>query len=112
MLGNIILLNNAVVAGILSPLLLLAIYPRVKAAGLRYDDILAEGPARPRPVRLLGLALVVIATVAGLIAGNLLSTGQIAIPALAADPPGTRAAQVGVGLLPIIILLLIGVALL
>src|SRR5215813_14079591 len=39
LLANIIFVNNFLMALVLSPLLLLAIYPRVKQAGLRYDDL-------------------------------------------------------------------------
>ena len=110
-LGNIILVNNFAVAAVLSPLLLAALYPRVKRAGLRYDDIMTP-PRRRRRTRWLGLFLIVVATVGGLSAGNLISTGRLVLPALTTDPPGTRAAAVGVGLSPAMLLLLIGVALL
>jgi energy-coupling factor transport system substrate-specific component len=112
LLANIILLNNSVVAVVLSPLLLLAIYPRVKQAGLRHEDILVAEKASPRPLRWLGLLLVVGATVSGLVVGNMLSTGALDVPFLAGDTSPTRAYHVGVGLLPIILVLLIGVALL
>jgi energy-coupling factor transport system substrate-specific component len=110
-LANIIFFNNFVMAVVLSPLLLSALYPRVKRAALRYEDLATEPPRRGPP-RWLGLAAVVVGTVGGLIVGNLLSTGQIEIAALATNPPGTRAAQVGVGVAPFVALLLIGVLLL
>jgi hypothetical protein len=61
----------------------------------------------------LGLAVVVVATVGGMVLGNLLSTGQLHLPLLARTDVaiGTHAAAVGIGLLPVIVLLLIGVAL-
>ena len=104
-------MNNFAVAAVLSPLLLAALYPRVKRAGLRYDDIMTP-PRRRRRRRWLGLLLIVVATLGGLSAGNLISTGRLVLPALTTDPPGTRAAAVGVGLSPAMLLLLIGVALL
>lgn len=112
LLANIILLNNSVVAIVLSPLLLLAIYPRVKQAGLRYEDILTTEDTRARPVRWLGFSLVLVATVSGLVIGNLLSTGALDVPFLAADMSPTRAYHVGIGLFPFILLLLLGIALL
>lgn len=112
LLANIILLNNSVVAIVLSPLLLLAIYPRVKQAGLRHEDILVPEAGRRSPARWLGLFLIVGATIAGLVIGNLLSTGVWDVPFLAADLSPTRAYHVGIGLLPIILLMLAGVALL
>jgi hypothetical protein len=90
---------------------LLALYPRVRQAGLRYDDI-AHVPARRRAWQRVGLAVVAVATIGGFIVGNLLSTGQIEIAALATNPPGTRAAQVGVGVAPFIALIGLGILLL
>lgn len=110
-LANIIFLNNFVMAVVLSPLLLRAIYPRVKQAGLRYDD-LAEPPQPMALRRWIGLAAVVVGTLGGFVVGNLLSTGRIEIAALATHPPGPRSAQVGVGLAPFIALVLIGVLML
>jgi energy-coupling factor transport system substrate-specific component len=111
-LGNVILLNDGVVAILLAPLLLAAVYPRVKRARLRYVDILEPRRARPRWIRVTGLVLVVTAIVGGMVAGNLISTGRIELAGLSTEPPGTRAAAVGVGLSPAVIALLIGAALL
>ncbi len=111
-LANIVLLNNGVVAIALSPLLLAAIYPRVKRARLRHEDILTDVPPQRPALRRLGVVIVVAAVVGAFVVGNLISTGQLSIAQLATEPPGTRQAQVGVGLLPIIVLLLIGAALL
>jgi energy-coupling factor transport system substrate-specific component len=109
-LANIILVNNGLVAVVLSPLLLAAVYPRVKRARLRYEDILAGASTR-RPLSRLGLAVVVLSTVGALVIGNLLSTGRLVLPFLPAGT-GAHAVQVGVGLLPIMVALLIGAALL
>ena len=110
-LANIIFFNNFVMAVVLSPLLLLAIYPRVKQAGLRYDDLVSTSRGSVARRR-LGLAAVVIGVVGGLVVGNLLSTGRIEIAALVTQPPGTRAAQVGVGVAPFVALVGLGVILL
>jgi hypothetical protein len=110
-LANIIFFNNFVMAVVLSPLLLLAIYPRVKQAGLRYDDLVTTSHGSVARRR-LGLAAVVIGVVGGLVVGNLLSTGRIEIAALVSQPPGTRAAQVGVGVAPFVALVGLGVILL
>jgi len=89
-------------------LLLRAIYPRVKQAGLRYDDLATER-AQPMALRRwIGLTAVVVGTLGGFVVGNLLSTGRIEIAALATHPPGPRAAQVGVGLAPFIALVFFG----
>jgi energy-coupling factor transport system substrate-specific component len=110
-LANIVFFNNFVMAVALSPLLLLALYPRVRQAGLRYEDI-AHVRIRHRALRRTGLVIIALATIGGFVAGNLLSTGQIEIAALATDPPGTRAAQVGVGVAPFIVLIVLGTLLL
>jgi len=111
-LANIIFLNNFAMAVVLSPLLLRAIYPRVKQAGLRYDDVVTDVPRRTRLRRGVALAAVVVGTIGGFLVGNLLSTGRLEIAALATDPPGPRAAQVGFGLAPFVALVLLGVLLL
>lgn len=115
-LGNIILINNFLVAVVLTPFLLAVIYPRVKRGHLLYRDIMQQPVPRRggRATRRLGLALVVTATVAGMVLGNLLSTDQLHLPFLAPSDgaSGTHAAAVGIGLLPVMALLLIGLALL
>lgn len=112
-LGNIILINNFLVAVVLTPFLLAVIYPRVKRGKLLYRDIMPR-PPRFRWSRRLGVAIVVFATVAGMVLGNLLSSGRLALPFLAhADLTSTtRAADVGLGLIPVMALLAVGVLLL
>ncbi len=115
-LANIILINNFVVAVVLTPFLLAVMYPRVKRARLLYRDVLrrpAERTPRRRALSRFGLLLVVVATLGGMVAGNLLSTGRLNVPffAPAAMANATHNADVGFGLLPLIALLLIGVAL-
>jgi energy-coupling factor transport system substrate-specific component len=113
-LGNVILLNNCVTSIVLAPLLLSVIYPRVKRAQLRYCDILPHRRVKPRAVRRVGLCIVAVATIGGMVVGNLLSNGSLHLPFLPqADlAGGTGAAAVGFGLVPVIALLLVGVALL
>ena len=113
-LGNIIMINNFLVAVVLTPFLLRMIYPRVKRGQLLYRDVLHTPVVRSRATRRLGVVLVVVATSAGMILGNLLATGRLIVPFLssAAVAAGSNAANVGLGLLPIIALLFLGVALL
>jgi len=110
-LANIVFFNNFVMAMVLAPLLLAALYPRVRQAGLRYDDLAAPSPRAPTRLW-LGIGAVAAGVIGGMIVGNLISTGQIELAALATDPPGTRAAQVGVGVAPFVLLVLIGILLL
>jgi len=117
LLGNIILINNALVAVVLAPFLLAVIYPRVKRGQLLYRDIMRQPSSYPRTTRVrrrLGLAIVVTATVGGMVLGNLLSTGHMTLPFLpvVATASSTHAAAVGFGLAPAIALLLLGVTLL
>jgi len=111
-LGNVVLVNNFVVAVVLTPFLLAVIYPRVKRGHLLYRDLLPPAPRRPRAVRLLGLGLLVTATVAGMVLGNLLSTGALTPPLLGDGGGGTHAVAVGVGLLPVFALIVVAILLL
>jgi len=114
LLGNIVLVNNFLVAVVLTPFLLAVIYPRVKRGHLLYRDILARPHAHSRAVRRVGLALVVVAAVAGMVLGNALSLGTVQPPFLADLGGGgtTRALEVGVGLLPVLAVLGLGLLLL
>ena len=109
-LGNVILFNNFVPSMVLAPFLLSVIYPRVKRAQLLYRDILPRPPRTARWRRRVGLLLVALATVGGMVAGNLLSNGSLQLPFLthAEIAGGTGAAAVGFGLLPVIALLIVG----
>ncbi len=113
-LGNIVLFNNFASSMIFAPLLLTVIYPRVARGRLLYHHLLERRQAKSRPVRLLGLGLLTCATTGGLIAGNLLSSGRWT-PSLLVTlgwVTQTRAAEVGLGLLPFVSLACLGLALL
>lgn len=110
-LGNVVLINNFAVAVVLTPFLLAVIYPRVKRGRLLYRDLLPPRPPRPRVVRLLALGLLAAAVVAGMVLGNLLSTGTVVIPLLGAGG-GTNSLAVGLGLLPVIALIIVALWLL
>jgi energy-coupling factor transport system substrate-specific component len=112
-LANIILVNNALTAIALTPFLFAAIQPRVGKARLLYSDVGAPSPPRSASRRALGLGLLVVGTVGGMIAGNLLSSGAIGLPEFLATPGNpTRSAEVGLGLLPFLALLVLGLLLL
>ena len=114
-LGNVILFNNGVTSIVLAPLLLAVIYPRVKRGQLRYRDILSQRTreaARRAPPR---------AAHRRRRHHRRHGRRQLAVERLAAACPslpaadaagGTGAAAVGLGLVPVIALLLVGVALL
>jgi hypothetical protein len=56
---------------------------------------------------------VVLATAGGMLLGNLLSSGRLGVPFLAHPDAvtATRAADVGLGLLPVVLVLLAGIML-
>jgi len=114
LLGNIVLFNNFVSSMIFAPLLLAVIYPRVARGRLLYQNLLPAKPPKPRAVRLVGLGLLTCAVVGGLIAGNLLASGRWT-PALFVTlgwETQTKAAEVGLGVAPFIVVACIGLALL
>ncbi len=113
-LGNIILFNNFVSSMLFAPLLLAVIYPRVAKGHLLYTDLLVPAPPKRRPLRILGLALLTCATVGGLLAGNMLSSGSWT-PELFVTLgwiTETKTIEIGVGLLPFIVLACVGLLLL
>jgi energy-coupling factor transport system substrate-specific component len=113
-LGNIILFNNFVSSMLFAPLLLAVIYPRVAKGRLLYSDLLEPHPPRPRALRLFGLGLLAFATISGFVAGNLLSSGSWTPELLVTLgwTTETKTIEVGLGLLPFIVLACIGLALL
>ena len=116
-LGNIVLINNLAVSLTLGILLLSVIYPRVKRGRLLYRDVMRTRSAPHRVRGLIGLVLVAIAITAGMVIGNLLSTGEMSLSflhagrAIAADPALARMTNASIGLAPMIALLALGVAL-
>ena len=75
-LGNVIIFNNMVAAIVLAPLILAAVYPRVRAAQLLYRDVMPELNEGSRSRRLAGAAMLVVGETAAWVTGNLLSTGH------------------------------------
>jgi len=76
-LGPLILTNNAIAAVVLGPPLLYLTYPRLKALGLLYPDVLRAddlSPGRPGLDGVLAWTLVIV-PIAWVGAGTLLSTG-------------------------------------
>jgi len=76
-LGPLILTNNAIAAVVLGPPLLYLTYPRLKALGLLYPDVLRAddlSPGRPGLDGVLAWTLVIV-PIAWVGVGTLLSTG-------------------------------------
>jgi energy-coupling factor transport system substrate-specific component len=110
LLATIVLLNNLVVAAILSPLLLAVLYPRVARARLLYRDVLGPRPRLPRWRATLGVSLVVIGIVGGFGVGQLAASGQWLPPWV--DAGATARAQVGYAVPPLFLVTMLGLALL
>ena len=112
-LGNVIIFNNMLAATVLSPLILAAVYPRVRAAHLLYSDVMPEVRARRKRVRIAGLAMLVVGAFGAWLSGNLISLGYWAphfIPASFAHAPYNRAIAAVVS--PMVILAFSGMLLL
>jgi hypothetical protein len=113
MLGNVIVLNNMTAALILSPFLLIAIYPRVQKGRMLYEDVMPALKHGPSARRVAGLAMVMVGEAGAWILGNLISTGYWIPPFLPhsmAQVPYDRAIAIVVS--PMMMLAILGLALL
>jgi energy-coupling factor transport system substrate-specific component len=111
-LGNVIVFNNMASALALAPLILIAVYPRVRRGRMLYTDMMPEFRERRWAVRAGGFALLVGGEAGAWITGNLVSTGYWAPSFLSAamtQPPYDRAIAIVVS--PFIMLAVLGVAL-
>ncbi len=75
-LGNVIIFNNMLAAVVLAPLVLAAVYPRIRAGRLLYRDVMPELRERAKPVRIAGLIMLLVGETGAWLSGNLLSTGH------------------------------------
>jgi energy-coupling factor transport system substrate-specific component len=94
----LIVFNNAIMAGVLGPLLLLALYPRVKRWGLLWTEIMEPEEVSASRLQNVGNVLVWVGGIGGAVVGLILSlTG--------ASP---MAAGVGLALIPFLIVIVVG----
>ena len=109
-LGNIILVNNLLSSVVLGPILIRALGPRVERLGLVYTDLLAPEDRSEGRYRKIGLVLLWIGLVGGIVVGNLLSIGVYRAGVFAAGFTSGGAGKMGVGygLMPFILLMVIG----
>ncbi len=111
LLGNIVLINDILATMLIAPFLLTVLYPRVRRAHLLYRDILQRPANLARPRRRLALLAVVILAASGMVLGNMLSAEAVQVPWLPDNAyGGSGAMAVGLGLLPIFLLLVMAVA--
>jgi len=113
LLGNIVLVNDVLATMLIAPFLLTVLYPRVKRGHLLYRDILQRPAAVARPRRRIALLAVTALAATGMILGNLLSADAIQLPWVPATAAGGAGAlSVGLGLLPVFLLLVVALMLL
>jgi energy-coupling factor transport system substrate-specific component len=94
----LIVFNNAIMAGVLGPLLLLALYPRVKRWGLLWTEIMEPEEVSASRLKGIGNILVWVGGIGGAVVGLILSfTG--------AAPMG---AGVGLALIPFLTVIVVG----
>ena len=94
----LILFNNAIMAGVLGPVLLLALYPRVKRWGLLWTEIMEPEEVSSSRLQRSGTILVWVGGIGGAAVGLILSLTGAA----------TMGVGVGIVLIPFMIAILVG----
>ena len=94
----LIFFNNAIMAGVLGPILLLALYPRVKRWGLLWTEIMEPEEVSSSTLQRTGAILVWVGAIGAVVVGLILGLSQQA--------PGNLG--VGLGLIPFLLLILVG----
>ncbi len=94
----LIFFNNAVMAGVLGPILLLALYPRVKRWGLLWTEIVEPEDASSSRLQRTGAILVWVGAIGAVVVGLILGLTQQA--------PGGLG--IGLGLIPFLLLIVVG----
>src|SRR5215216_6227248 len=94
----LIVFNNAIMAGVLGPILLLALYPRVKRWGLLWTEIMEPEEASSSRLKRTGAVLVWVGAIGAVVVGLILGLAQ--------QSPGNLG--VGLGLIPFLLLILVG----
>ena len=94
----LIVFNNAIMGGVLGPILLLALYPRVKRWGLLWTEIMEPEEVSAARSQKLGNVLVWVGAIGAVVVGLFLGLSQQA--------PGGLG--IGLGLIPFLLLILVG----
>ena len=110
-LGNVVLVNNLIAGGVLAPLVLRQLYPRVARAHLLFADVLETRPPGRRRAA-FGLTLLFCGAIGGLVAGNLAATGAWQPAWVAPSGSPTHAPEVGFGVAPFVLAGAVGLLLL
>jgi energy-coupling factor transport system substrate-specific component len=91
----LILFNNAIVGGVIGPILLLALYPRVKRWGLLWTEIMEPEEVSSATLSRMGAILVWVGAIGSVVVGLILGLSEQA--------PGGLG--IGLGLIPFLLLL-------
>jgi len=94
----LIFANNAIMGGVLGPILLLALYPRVKRWGLLWTEIMEPEEVSASRLQRTGTILVWVGAIGAVVAGLVLG--------LTEQAPGGLG--IGLGLVPFLLLILVG----
>jgi energy-coupling factor transport system substrate-specific component len=94
----LIVFNNAIMGGVLGPILLLALYPRVKRWGLLWTEIMEPEEVSSSRLRRTGAILVWVGAIGAVVVGLLLGLSGQASGGLG----------IGLGLIPFLLLILVG----
>jgi energy-coupling factor transport system substrate-specific component len=94
----LIFANNAIMGGVLGPILLLALYPRVKRWGLLWTEIVEPEDASSSRLQRTGAILGWVGAIGAVVVGLLLG--------LTEQAPGGLG--IGLGLIPFLLLILVG----
>jgi energy-coupling factor transport system substrate-specific component len=100
----LIFFNNAIMAGVLGPILLLALYPRVKRWGLLWTEIMEPEEVSFSRLKRTGAILVGVGAIGAGVVGLILSPPPLM--GFAKGTPGTLG--VSLGLIPFLIAVLVG----
>ncbi len=110
-LGNVILFNNILISILFSPILLYALYRRVERWGLLYHEIMESGDLSQGRFRKLGTILVSLGSLGGMVYGNLIVFNLLDHSSLE-FLQSLNGNEIGLGLIPTIVLIIIGLLLL
>jgi energy-coupling factor transport system substrate-specific component len=107
--GSSVLVNNLVAGVGLAPLLLGLLYGRVGSAHLLYQHLLGARPRRSLAGRAFALACLAVGTVGGFAAGQAISA-RLWVPPWVAAATASGRWELGFGVLPFLVLALLGLA--
>jgi energy-coupling factor transport system substrate-specific component len=94
----LIFFNNAIMAGVLGPILLLALYPRVKRWGLLWTEIIEPEEVSSSRLQITGAILVWVGAIGSVVVGLTIGFFQQALGGVG----------IALGLVPFLVLILVG----